>query len=214
MIGISFYLIYSIKIFVVITCFICIVKLSFGNSVNRALLFILIINSITEITTILFSNIPPKYFTNLNVILTNILWLYILSKFFHNKKTVYSLLTVFLLFSVVNLFLVEGFKSFNYYIFLIGAFLYLYLFIFLSFKKLRIEDLKFLLSNNYTLLFAPILYYFGFSFIFSFKNIPLAKFVVFDDVKLYTIIGFFVNIVYYTFLNVYIYRENKLKRGA
>ncbi|HLA56560.1 MAG TPA: hypothetical protein VK623_10690 [Flavobacterium sp.] len=120
-------------------------------------------------------------------------------------------LIVFLAFSIINLLMFEGFSRFNFYTFIIGALLYIVLFIQDSFYRLKHEDFAFFQSNNYLLLFAPILLFLGLSFVFGFKSHSLNSTVIFGNVKLYGFIVCFVNIVYYVLINIYVNREKKMK---
>lgn len=58
---------------------------------------------------------------------------------------------------------------------------------------------------------SPVLFFIGFSLLFGFNNKNIHKIMILNRFKLYDFISYFVNITYYSLLNVYIYREKKLK---
>lgn len=100
----------------------------------------------------------------------------------------------------------EGMYVFNYWTFVASAFLYLLLFIYLSFEKLKMEELNFLTSNGYLLLCAPLLFFLGLSFMFGFGSRLITASPVYGNIVLYDCIIYFVNIVYYGLINVYLFR--------
>lgn len=201
-----------LKIAVLLTLLFAFWGLNRKNEVHRYLLFILVICFSTELmNSALIVNAKSIVLSStLSICLHHTLWLVLLSKFVSFIKVAYLLIISFILFAAINLFFFEGVESFNYYTFVVGAFIYLVIFIYQSFYKLKAEDFPFFLSNNYLLLSAPILFFFGLSFMFGFKTSKITSFIIFDDVKLYTFIIYFVNVVYYTLINIYIYREKRL----
>jgi hypothetical protein len=52
------------------------------------------------------------------------------------------------------------------------------------------------------------------SFMFSFKSHDLGETRVFADFKLYSFLQVFVNFIYYTLLNLYIYSEKRLSHAG
>jgi hypothetical protein len=204
-----------LPIYIIITFVFGLLSLKMNNSVNSYLLIILMVNALTEILSIflLYKECSIKLSTTFNVIITNFLWLLLINSWIESRKIAITLLSLFLLFSIINLFFIQGFDVFNMHTFIVGAFIYIIVFVIKSFYELRTENFSLLLSNYYILLISPILYFFGFSFIFGFGNIPLAK-VKILDIKLYDFIGYFVNIIYYTLINIYIFREKKLKHAG
>jgi len=150
---------------------------------------------------------------SLSMIINGSLWLVLISEVFLNKKAASILLAAFLLFSIINLFFGEGLTNCNFNTFIVGAFIYISIFIYESFYQLKKENLSFFLSNNYLLLSSPILFFFGLSFVFGFKSRELAETTIFGNIRLYEFIIYFVNIIYYTLINIYIYREKRLKHA-
>ena len=116
---------------------------------------------------------------------------------------------LYIIFSIINWLAIEGSSGFNYYTFVVGAFLYLIFFIIESFYRLSKEDFAFFLANDFILLLAPILLFLGLSFMFGFKSKLVTSTMLFPNIKLYDAIVYFVNVVYYVLLNMYIYKERK-----
>ncbi|HOZ75056.1 MAG TPA: hypothetical protein PLS51_02895 [Flavobacterium sp.] len=109
------------------------------------------------------------------------------------------------------IFYFDGVSDFSCLAFVFGAFIYLIIFIVESFYELQREAFSFFLSNQFLLLSAPILFFIGLSAALGFQDRALIRTVLFSNVSLYEFIAYFVNIIYYTLIIVYIYREKKLK---
>lgn len=185
------------------------------NKANRLLFLILFVNLLTEIlTTFIHYQEKPRLLFTISIFLHNSLWLFLLSRSTRKFSFFLPLFCCYLLFSILNLFFIEGFYQFNANTFIIGAFLYLVLFIYASFYELKKENFDFFMTNQYLLLFSPVLFFFGLSFVFGFKSKILGETNIFGSVNLYEFIISFVNIIYYTLVNIYIYREKKLNYGV
>lgn len=202
-----------LKILVMLTLLYAVFALQWKNQIHRYLLEILLVCFFTELinSILIFYSKSIVLSVTLSIILHHSLWLLLLKRFVTFPKTVHILLLCFIAFAIINLFFIEGTDNFNYYTFVVGAFIYLVVFICESFYKLKQENFAFFLSNSYLLLLAPVLFFFGLSFMFAFDSKSITSCIVFADIKLYTIIIFFVNIVYYAFINIFIYREKKMK---
>ena len=208
------YLVRPVKIYVWLTLLNSLINLKWKNNIHRSVLFILICSGLTEVVNsfLKYHNVTIGLSSNINVIITFILWLRLLSTcLFRNKSVIIVIL--FSAISLYNLFFGEGIEKFNFYTFIIGAFLYIILFIYGSFYQLNKENFSFFNSNDYVILFAPVLFFFGLSFIFGFQSADLADTIILGDIKLYDFIIYFVNIIYYTLINIYIYREKKLNHA-
>jgi len=183
------------------------------NKLHRILLTILSVSLINEIVCLIFlykkADISLVY--TINTLFHHPLWLFLLFQTTQRKMLGRIVLAIFFTYGVVNLISFEGHHKFNYNTFIVGAFLYLIFFIWESFYRLKKEDFGFFLSNNYILLFAPVLFFFGLSVIFGFKSRELSETVIFGDTKLYTVIGYFINVVYYGLIILYMYREKTTK---
>ena len=201
------------QLLVIISFLVVLFTYSHNNKLHKILLAILSISLINEVICFVFlykkTDISLVY--TINTFFHHSLWLFLLFTT-TNRTTLFKIvLPIFLTYGIVNLLSLEGYQKFNYYTFIFGAFLYLIFFIWESFYRLKKEDFSFFLSNNYLLLFAPVLFFFGLSVIFGFKSRELSETVIFGETKLYTVIGYFVNIVYYGLINLYMYREKTIK---
>lgn len=199
-----------IKIIVLLTFLIGLLFLNYKNTTHRKVLGILLICFVNEIVALVLKaqNLSIDSLYNINIILHNTLWLMIIGNHL-KRQTRQIILSSHLLFGFINLLFFEGWDNFNYYTFVFGALLYTILFIYLCFRALQKEDLNFFQSNEFILLFAPVLFFLGLSFMFSFKSRQLTSTFIFEGIKLYTCINYFVNGIYYLFLNVYIIKEKK-----
>jgi len=180
---------------------------------NRLLLGVLIIMVLTEILCAIFQCIGLKSGINLvyniSMPLHNIIWLYILYRNM-NMKLLTKVLSIFYIFFAVitNLFQSSLLHDFNNYLMVVGAFIYLMLFITESFYELQKENFAFFSSNVFILLFSPILLFLGLGIGFGFDSSKLLDTKVFG-VNLYDFIAHFTNIVYYSLINIYIYKEKR-----
>lgn len=197
-----------IKIIVLLTFLVGLLFLKYRNPMHQKVLGILFICFVNEFVALMLKTqgMSIDNLFNINIIIHNTLWLMIIGAFLYETKAV---IVIHIIFGLVNLLFLEGYSKFNYYTFVFGALLYTTIFIYLSFKQLKKENLSFFLSNNYILLFAPVLFFLGLSFMFSFKSRELTSTYIFNEMKLYTFINYFVNIIYYFFINLYIFKEKK-----
>jgi len=202
------------QLLVLISFFVVLITYDRRNKLHFILLAILSVSLINEIICLIFlyQKVDIGLVYTLNTLTHHSLWLFLLFQISQRKMLGRIVLAVFLTYGIVNMLSFEGLQKFNYNTFIFGAFLYLIFFIWESFYRLKKEDFSFFLSNNYLLIFAPVLFFFGLSVIFGFKSRELSVTVVFGGIPLYTVIGYFVNIVYYGLINLYIYRERKLGR--
>jgi len=178
---------------------------------NKLLFLLLVVMTLTEIlsSVLLYCTFQIDVLYTVSIIVHNGLWLYLMYSLTGYPKGVLYSGTFFLVFAIFNILFLEGYSSFNHYTFIVGAFTYIISFIFLSFRQLRAEDFTFFRQNQFLLLFSPVLFFFGLSFVFGFRSKELANTSVLGDLNLYQVIGYFVNIIYYTLLNLYIFKERK-----
>lgn len=186
------------------------------STTNRFIFLLLLFSVINEFLTLHFVRIEFPYALNTTVfiVIHNLIWIYILYLNTNLKRLILICFFGYLAFSVCNLLLFEGLNGFNYNSFILGAFIYMALFIYESLIQLKKENLGFFISNRYILYAAPILFFLGFSFVFGFKSHSLGDITLYHKTTLYDFISYFVNIIYYTLVNVYVYREKKLKYVA
>ncbi len=201
-----------IKVCVTVTLLFALFKLDKKNSFHRNVLIILFICFLTELINAFLKYIGNSnaVFSSFSIIFHNSFWLLLLSKVVPYKKLVYTLILSFILFSIFNLSFIEKFERFNYYSFILGALFYLLIFFYESFFQLKNENFEFFSSNNFLILFAPVIFFLGISLMFAFNSVQITSTIVFGKVTLYKCIIYFVNLFYYALINIYIYKESKL----
>lgn len=185
------------------------------NRIHLYILLILTIAIITETinTIFVFNNKSISLCATLSFGVSIMLWLLILESVVYFKTIFKALFYAFCGFAISNVIFFEGTETFNNYTFLIGAFVYIIIFLYESFFQLKRENFQYFLSNIYILIFSPVLFYFGFTFYFAFKDSIIGDKIIVWKYTLYDIIALFINLVYYTMVSIYIYREKKLKNA-
>lgn len=147
--------------------------------------------------------------TNFYILFSFLCWFLILIKL-NIKSAFYKYqLILFFTISLVTYFYIP-LNKFNRYVFVFGSLLYLMSYLFDSINNLRKENLDYFRLNNFILISSPVLFFLGMSFLFGFKNKSLNDQIVIFGLKLFDVIMIFVNIIYYTLINIYIYKERKL----
>lgn len=203
-----------IRFYILLTFILAIILRDKKKYYHKMVLLIIFIGLINEFLSafLSFQGISIKINTNIYALVNSSLWIYILFKNF--KNNFYLLLIIFyLIFGVSNLIFMGNLVQFNVTNFIVGAIIYLIIFIIESYNHLKKENLNFFLCNNYILFSAPVLFFIGFSLMLSFRSKELTSCLILDDIKLYTLVGNFVNIVYYTLINIYILKERKSQNG-
>ncbi len=202
-------------ILVFITFFVGIFFLDFKNLIHKLLFCVLLVCFITEVLSIY--NLVIKHNINflysISLIFYFSLWLLLIKIATNFRLEFILLIVIFIIFGLINLCYFEGLKSFNFSTFLFGSLLYILVLIVASIYNLVNDNLYFFKSNNFLLIFSPVLFMFGLSFMFGFHSIDLTDTFIFRKLKLYTFITYLVNIVNYTLINIYIYRERKLQNA-
>ncbi len=185
--------------------------LSWKIQTHRRILIILAVFIINESISIISDLYDTSFKTSITIttLIHHSLWLLILREAVSFPKVVTGFLIAFITFCLCDFFLIEGWLIFNCYSFIVGAFMYLFLFLIESFYQLRKENFPFFFSNQFILLMAPVLFFIGLTFMFGFKSRAIMTTVFFEKFELYRTIIIVVNVVYYSLLNIYIYREKK-----
>jgi len=201
------------QLLVILSFFVVLFTYKRYNKLHRILLAILSVSLISEIVcfVLLYMKTDISLVYSINTLFHHSLWLLLLFSTTKRKALFKIVLALYLSYGIMNLIAFEGIQKFNYNTFIVGAFGYLFFFIWESFYRLKKEDFGFFTSNNYLLIFAPVLFFFGLSVIFGFKSRELSETVIFGDTRLYTVIGYFVNLVYYGLIIFYMYREKTSK---
>jgi len=204
-----------IQIYIYFTFIMALLFFKPQQEAHKILFVILLICVVTETVTniLVMQSKSVGSFVSMSIILHHTCWLILLYKSSRRRQWIKILIVGYLIFGIVNLFFLEGLERFNFYTFICGAFLYLVIFIYESFSELKSENFSFFTSNQYLLLFAPVLFLFGLSAVFGFKSHVLTTTTVIGNINLYQFINYFVNLIYYSSINIYIYREKMLRNA-
>ena len=200
-------LVLALKIYYLVTLFYFFYK----KCKSKFLLLILLLAVINTILTTVFVNykISLAAITNLYILVHDFLWLYMINKIvFENKY--YVLPAVFLIYGLVNLFFAEGFDIFNSDTFIFGSFLYVLTLFYASYMHLKNENLAFFFQNTYLLFAAPVMFFISYSLVFAFSNKTLNSTILFYGISLFNLVNLFANFIYYSLINLYIYRAHKI----
>lgn len=205
-----------INIYLLATYFFALWKLNKQKTDNKLLLAVLTVMVLTEVICVVLQlRSYPKgiiLLYNYTMPLHNMLWLYILYRNIHMKLLTKFLGIAYLLFVVVTHVFRASLNGFYDYLMIVGAFIYLVIFIIESFNELQRENFNFFTSNMFVLLFSPILLFLGLSIGFGFDSTELMRKRVFGF-ELYHLIVHFVSVVYYSLMNVYIYNDKRVRVG-
>jgi len=185
------------------------------NRINLIVLLLLFISVGNELFSnyLKINNYSNTFNYNLYILFHNYIWIFIISKEVFNSKQRIILLSIYWIITLLNLFCIGDLYIFNFYNFLLGAFIYIVLFLFKSYFKLIKNQLGFFTSNYFILLSAPLLFLLGLSLMFAFHNKWLIQTLIFKNTNLYTLICYTSNIVYFTLIAIYFYREKKITQS-
>lgn len=199
-----------IKTFIFLTFFHGIYRLKIKSQQHLFLLLVLFVGLLTELISTMLScfNLNREMLYSVSFMVYHSIWLLIMTSATELENWRKIILSSFITFGLVNLFFIEK-TNLNYLIFIVGALMYITLFLYYSYHQLNRENLTYFTKNEYLLLFIPIIFFFGFSFMFGFRNSDVRNAIIYKHIDLYTLIGYFVNIVYYSLANLYIYKERK-----
>lgn len=184
------------------------------NYIQKLLFALLMLSFLIEISNFFLMVFKREDIVRINyslfAVLFNCIWLILFDRIVQKRYHLKSIITAYLILGAINLFFYEGLDQFNHYNFIAGAFMYVFLFIYESFNQIKKENLAFFQTNNYLLLFSPILFMLGYSILISFNNRTLNATIVFAGMTLYDIIGYFINLIYYSLLITYCFREKNV----
>lgn len=190
---------------------ICAVVYSLIKGVNQPLLTLILVITggnvlLTEILVRQGTSFTMN--TNLYFILNNSLWLLLILNKFHQRTK--SVTVFFLMGLVLYTLLNHNIQEIRFYtFFVITSVLYILLFLIICVRHLSDDKLDFFLSRELLLLFSPILFFLGMSFIFAFKSAVFSNTYLFHKVNIYTFINIIVNLVYYFLIGYYAYRTSR-----
>jgi hypothetical protein len=187
-----------------------------GENDKKKKIILLILSGSFFIETIaiylLIKGQPIAFLYSVNAIFHNGLWLLILSMVFRDKETILRwVLLLYLLISALNILFYQGVHVFNHHTFILGSLIYLVFFIWENYSQLRNDNLNFFLSKEYVLILSPVLFFIGASIIFGFNSRMLSETNVFFGMKLYDVIGYFVNFIYYFLITIYFLTGRQFK---
>lgn len=204
-----------IKVCVFITLLFAFFFLQRKTLQQRLLFAILLVSFCTEVlnSILLYHDFSIRIPFSISIFFHHGLWLLLLLDSSGNQKGLRMASVSFIVFAIVNFVFIETMDSYNYYTFVYGAFVYIVFFIYESYVQLQRENLNYFISNSYVLLFAPLLFFFGLSMLFGFRDVRVTSTIVFWQVTLYNFIINLVCVFYYTLLNIYIFREKSNRNG-
>lgn len=201
-------LIYLTKTLVGIAFLITIISLyKSAKRSHRLLMLILVVNLENELFSLVFlaNAIPTSLLYNISTIFHHCLWIILISSYSEHRILRKSYIC-FIVPALLNLLFYEQLE-FNFYTFIYGSLIYIMIFIYECFNNLKKENLPFFIDNDFLLIIAPVLFFFGFSFMFAFRSIPFVTTFILNDMRLYDFIQGFVNIIYYMLIIIYVIRE-------
>ncbi len=202
-------LVNPIKLLVLATFVHALLRLRWSEPKHRYLLAILLVCLITEILTswLFVSGLPNGFVLSISISIHNALWLLLLRRTVAHSTMVWIGFAMFMGVASAKLLSVDLTSGFCYYIFVVGALIYTLVFLAESFAQLKAENMNYFLSNDYLLVFAPVLFFVSLSLLFGFDSADITSYRLAGNITLYGFVIYFVNIVYYTLINIYIYRE-------
>ena len=195
-----------IKSYICLT-FICFLVAKIKNKQLKNILLFSTLNTVI-VDLFIYYEISIYFNNNLYTIIHVGLWFYVLSQYLTTMQNKliglsYSFLTICYLLST-NIFT----TYFSRY-FALTSITYIIMFFLLCVKMLEKEDVDFFYSKDFLLIFAPVMYFLGMSFIFGFTDRMFSEVFVISDVNIYGFINFIVNMIYYSLINYYIYKSKK-----
>lgn len=178
------------------------------SSISYLLTAIIFTCTLTEIITFVFQKYNYNFglVYTISIIIHNLLWIYILLTCIKRTTLYAPIFFSYILFAIVNVVFIDGYLEFNIYTFVLGAILYLVLFIFENVKQLKAENFSLFISQESLLLYAPLSLFITISAVMGFQDIKLADTKIVGEITLYTLINTFGNLIYYTLINIYIYK--------
>ncbi|MFM2228822.1 MAG: hypothetical protein RL607_80 [Bacteroidota bacterium] len=150
-------------------------------------------------------DILDHYIMISSMVITKILWYIQLMKLNIFKRKMPWIIASFII--IVFLLIYKlGLQNVSYVIFPIGSIIYLFIYFFTCFKKLKSEDFEFFFSNNFILISSPLFLFFGISMIFSFVSYKVQETELFGK-TLMTIVGNYINMITYSLFLLFAYKE-------
>lgn len=195
---------------IVLLTFLHFLFLSRRDQKKQPLLFlILCVCLLTEIVAVILKcmHIGLSFFYAMSFIVHNSLWLKVIIEGDTRKSN--WMIGGYFLFALLDLFVLEKNATINKNIFIVGALLYVCLYLWHTYKSLTEENLGVFTSHHFLLISAPVLFFLGMSLLFAFISNALTTTIIFGKTTFYTVVNNFVNVVYYFLMNLYIYLKRK-----
>lgn len=205
-------MILGLKYFVIVYILFSVVYFLSGKNHNKVLKLILILTAINLILSdvLVRYNIPIKFNNNVYLTLNSVLWLLIIGKEF-NKQMGCFMLSLFFIITITTYWHSNIFKAFNKLGFVLNSLMYVVLFIVVSYKNLIYDNVEFFKETKYILLFSPVPFFLGMSLLWGFKTNFFSEYKLIENLTLYNFINFIVNIIFYSLINLYVYKKRKVK---
>jgi len=201
-----------VRIIILLTFVVFLFVFDKRKKVHLLLMTILLIAVCNETLTIVFriNKIPHQLNNSVYTIVTQLMWLVTLGHL--SQKTVAArwMVGVLLIFAIVNLTVLQGISAYNSFTFILGAFLYVSLFVWDCYTRLKNEEVAYFSSGEYILAIAPLLFFIGFSILFGFQNKALHD-TIFFGVTLFKLVCYFINVIYYLLIALYIVKNSRTK---
>jgi len=200
-----------VQFFMVFTMVVVLWRYNREKTNHKLLLCILVVSVAYEITsTILIANrINHNLLFNSMTIMHHTLWLAILYNSTGKKRWFGILIVLYVIVVVLQAFVFLDPHKFYNYGFILGAVIYVMIFVYESLMNMLDENLSFF-STGMLLLAAPILLFISLSFLLAFKEIQLFDTIIAGKLTLYNCIIIFGNIICYTLITIYIFKDKKL----
>ncbi|MEL1245873.1 hypothetical protein AAEO56_16485 [Flavobacterium sp. DGU11] len=149
---------------------------------------------------------------SISAVIHNVLWFAVLFSIIERLRYLKILILAYVLLAIINFLFIEGRLQFNVYSFALGAVLYLIIFISENIIQLQRENFLFFEKNESLLLYTPLLLFIAMSIVLGFRDTQLSDKKIIYGLSLYDLIISFANILYYSIITIYIYREKKLEK--
>jgi hypothetical protein len=197
---------YVINIYIFLT-----VSWFFIAKSRHTLLGVILITTLLNIIVVeilMFYEISFSIFYNFYILITLWFWLKIILQHY-TRTTQKIVLYGYILLAIVTFSMHPIFTTFNKSLFVLSSLIYVILFLWLSYKNLLKDTISFFQKPNFLLLFAPVIFFLGMSLIWGFQSNTLSRFLVMENLTLYHAVNFVGNIIFYTLINIYIFKTRK-----
>lgn len=205
-------LINPIKILILLTFVHFVIRVDRRKKIDALLFLVLAVNLFNEVLSGLLRHYQIKLATSSNVyiLLHATIWLLLLAHVAHPLLKKRFSFFAYGYFIMALVFLLTDVTVFQIVPLIVGALLYVALFIYDCSLRMQREELGYFSSDRYLLVTAPLLFFIGLGILFGFKNKQLHQ-THFAGIQLFHIISYFTNAIYYILINVYIYKHSRRK---